>query len=74
MTRKIDTLRGHMAAGRWPEAIKLAATFARLGPERETILKGREALNRPDFQRQLGRDPHALIENAKAALRDRYGD
>lgn len=73
MTPKIDILRGHMAAGRWPEAIKLAASFPRLGEEKAAILKGREALLRPDFQRQLGRDVPAMVEGAKAALRRRYG-
>ena len=71
--RKIDTLRGHMAGGRWPEAIKLAATFGALGAEKAAILKGREALLRPAFQRQLGRAPELLIDAARAALCRRYG-
>lgn len=69
---KIDTLRAHMAAGEWCAAIKLAASFGELGAERGPILSGREALLRPAFQKQLGREPAALIEAAKAALRRRY--
>lgn len=70
---KIDVLRAHMAGGAWPAAIKLAASFGELGAERGPILSGREALLRPAFQRQLGRDPAAQIELAKQALGRRYG-
>jgi hypothetical protein len=70
--KKIDLLRHYMAAGKWDAAIKLAAGFGELGAERAAILSGREALLRPDFQRQLGKQPDELVEAAKAALLRRY--
>lgn len=68
-----ERVRAEMDAGNWREAILAAAKFPDLGDERDAILSGREAIVRPAFQRQLKRDPEALIEVAKAALRRRYG-
>ena len=73
-TRKIDVVRAAMAGGDWSAAIRAAAKFADLGVERDAILSAREALLRSAFQRQLGRDPQALIEAGKAALIRRYGN
>jgi len=71
--KKIELLRAHLAAGRWRDALRLANSFARLGAHRTRITRGWEALQRPDFYRQIGRDPDALVEDAFAALRERYG-
>ena len=71
--RKIDTLRALMAAGEWPRAFALAASFGRLGAEKAAIERAHEACIRPAFQRQLKRDPEHLIELGKAALARRYG-
>lgn len=71
--KKIDAVRSAMGAGDWPQAIKLAAKFQQLGDERNAILSAREAVLRPGFQRQLGRDPAALVEAGKQALIRRYG-
>jgi hypothetical protein len=62
-----------MRADDWPRAIALAAKFPRLGPDKTAIMRAHEALARPDFQRQLGRCPDALIAAGKAALVRRYG-
>jgi hypothetical protein len=62
-----------MRADDWPLAINLAAKFPRLGDESKDIMRAHEGLTRPDFQRQLGRDPNMLIEAGKAALIRRYG-
>ena len=72
--RKIDTLREYMAAGEWERAMALASTFARLGDQKRRIMGAHEAFKRPDFQRQLGRDPAKLIEDGIEALRERYGN
>ncbi len=63
-----------VAAEDWRGALALASTFARLGKEREAILAAHEAMQRPDFQRQLKRDPEAQIAAGIEALRARYGD
>lgn len=61
-----------MAAGDWDRAITFAARFQQLGDARNDILSAREALLRPDFQRQLGRDPATLRAVGIAALQRRY--
>jgi hypothetical protein len=68
----LDLIRALVRAGRWDEAILVAAKFPDLGDQAEAIQRGREAIQRPAFQRQLKRDPEALIEAAKAALLERW--
>ena len=75
MTRaptKISQLRAAAAREDWREALRLAAGFQRLGTERGAILAAWEAMQRPAFQRQLGRDPEQLITAGIAALKARY--
>lgn len=72
--RKIDAVLAAMAIGNWREATRLAAKFPRLGQHARAIMQAHEAYTRPDFQRQLGRDPQQLIEAGKAALEERYGN
>lgn len=74
MKRPMDILREHMAAGRWPEALRLAASWPRLGAETAAIRNGWEACARPAFQRQLGRDPVQQVAAGIAALQRRYSD
>ena len=71
--RKLDAVLAAMRTGDWPLAIRLAAKFPRLGPQTKAIMRAHEACERPEFQRQLGRDPAALIEAGKAALIERFG-
>lgn len=61
-----------MREGRWPDAILGAAKFPDLGDHAAAIHRGREAILRPAFQRQLRRDPAAMIEEAQAALLARW--
>lgn len=72
MRKKIDVLREHMRSGRWNEAITLAGSFSRLGEHKVAITRAKEAVLRPDFQRQLGRDIDSLIAEGVAALKERY--
>ncbi len=52
--------------------MRIASRFPRLGSDRAVILAAWEAVARPDFQRQLGREPEALIEAGIAALKSRF--
>lgn len=61
-----------MRERRWNDAILLAAKWSDLGDHAAAIHRGREAILRPSFQRQLKRDPAQMIEEAKAALLERY--
>lgn len=72
MKTKLSILREHMAAGRWREAIRLAARFPQLGDQRGAILDAQLAYTSPDFCRGIRKDPAALIEAGIAALRARY--
>jgi hypothetical protein len=72
--RKLDAVVSAMRAGQWNIALQLAAKFPRLGAEEVDITRAREAILRPDFMRQLGKDPSVLIEAGKAALLRRYPD
>ena len=71
---KLDAVTDAMRAGDWPKALSLAAKFPRLGDEKREIMQANEALKRPDFQRQLGRDPEQLIAAGQMALIRRYGN
>ena len=72
--RKLDAVLSAMNEGDWNDAIKLAAKFPRLGPQSKAIMQANEAIMRPAFQRQLGRDTAKLIDAGKAALIERYGN
>ena len=71
--RKLDFVLDAMRAGNWEKAICLAAKFPNLGCEKRTIMQANEAIQRPDFQRQLGRCPEQLIALGQMALVRRYG-
>jgi hypothetical protein len=60
MTTKISKLR-ESAAGKWTEALRMAARFPRLGDERTAILRAWNAHLRPEFYRQLRQDPEAVV-------------
>ncbi len=72
MQTKISILREHMAAGRWHDALKMAAKFPQLGDQKVAITRGADALKHPDFYRQLGKDVAVLVDAGVAALRARY--
>jgi hypothetical protein len=72
MRLKIDILRELMAENKWNDAIKFAAKFHDLGSEKAAITRAKDALNNPEFYRQLKKDPSALIEEGRFALLRRY--
>jgi hypothetical protein len=69
---KLSRLQTLMAAGEWDKALALAARFPRLGAARDAVLAAHNARLRPDFYRQIGRDPAELVAAGIAALRSRY--
>lgn len=70
--KKIDILREHLSKKDYRSAILLASSFPRLGAEKQAIMQAREALLRPDFQRQLGRDVDAIIEKGRQTIIVKY--
>jgi len=61
-----------MKQGEWAKALSLAAKFPQLGDHKDAIVRGHEACVRPDFYRQINRDPDILVKIGIAALTDRY--
>ena len=72
MERKIDQLIAAMRGGDYRAALRVAARFPRLGEHRDAIVRGWQALQTPEFYREIGRDPEALVASGVAALQERY--
>ncbi|WP_175689684.1 hypothetical protein [Burkholderia anthina] len=72
MKTKISIVREHMAAGRWQEAIRIAARFPKLGAERAAILDAHGAYTNPRFFAQIGKDVETLKQAGQRALVLKY--
>lgn len=62
-----------MSAGRWQEAIRLAARFPRLDQHRSAILDAHMAYTNPRFLVQIGKSIEAAKDLGREALIERYG-
>ena len=71
---KASIVREHMAAGRWQEAIRIAARFPRLDQHRAAILDAHGAYTNPRFFSQIGKNVEFLKEAGRVALIDRFGE
>lgn len=71
---KLSIVREHMTAGRWQEALRIAARFPQLGEHKAAIVAAHEAYAHPGFYVQLGRDLDSLKEAGKRALISRFGE
>jgi hypothetical protein len=69
---KLAKLLDLMELGDWPAAIRFAAKFQRLGDHRDDLLRAKDALQNPDFYRQIKRDPDALVQSGIDALKSKY--
>lgn len=72
METKLSKVLAAMDAGDWARAFSIASKFARLGSQKAEIMRAQSALLSPDFYRQLGLDPSAVIEIGKKAMRARF--
>ena len=72
MATKLSQLMVMIEACDWIAAIKFAAKFPDLGKERDDVLRAKDAINNPEFYRQIKKDPDSLIETGKAALVRKY--
>ncbi len=73
MDTKLNKLKLMWAAGDYRGALKLAASWPRLGDDKSVITCGWSALQNEKLYRQMGRDPVALYRAALAAVATRYG-
>jgi len=62
----------HMRNGEWAAALRLAASFPRLGEHRDAIQRGWQATVRPEWSAQMGRDASQDVEAGIEALKARY--
>ena len=65
---KLDQLRAAWARGDLLGALRIAARFWDRSPETMIFKRGWDAAQRPDFYRQLKRDPEAIKAEALDAL------
>lgn len=70
---KATRLRALVAAEDWRGALRLARTISRLGADKAVLERAWEAFVRPDFCRQLKRDPEALKRAGIEVLKRRWG-
>ncbi len=69
---KLTKLRTAAYAGDWEKAISIASKFPVLGKHKAAIMSAHEAYQRPDFQRQVGKNPEQLKAAGIAALKEKY--
>lgn len=72
MKTKLSKLKELMATGDFRAALKLAASFSQLGSQKIQIRRGWQAIQSPDFYREIGKNPDELVAAGVAAIRERY--
>ena len=72
MKTKLSILLTYIHDENWRAALKLASSFHCLGPHKKTIQQGWEAFARPNFYKQIGKDPEQLINCGVSALKEKY--
>lgn len=72
MVKKIDQLREFVAVGDWISALRLAARFPRLGSEKVVITRAWDAVQNPEFYRQIGKCPQELFAAGCSAIKSKY--
>lgn len=70
--KKVEKLAGLMNSGNWHSALRLAASWPRLGEHEKAIRQAWAAESNPNFYRQLGKDVDKLVAGGIAALKARY--
>ena len=70
---KLSQVRDALAAGDVKKALRIAAKMGQLGDQAERITRAWNALTKPDFYRELGFDPDALVADGVVAMRERWG-
>lgn len=73
MDTKLEKLKIMWAAGEYRAALKLAASWPRLGEHKDPIQQGWAAASNPAFYWQIGKEPAALYRTGLVAVAHRYG-
>lgn len=69
----LELLKALWAAGEYRKALKLAASWPRLGVHKAVIERGWMATSRRQFTIELGRDPDITYVAGLLAVAERYG-
>lgn len=69
---KTGMIRAAWTAGDKLGALRIASRFWDRSDDTKTFKRGWDAHSNPDFYRQLGRDPAALVEAAYAAIARKF--
>ena len=72
METKLEKLKKMWAAGDYRAALKLAASWPRLGDHKGAIQRGWAAVTHESIYRQMGKDPEELYRAGLVAVADRY--
>ena len=70
--KKVEILAEMMNRGDWHSALRLAASWPKLGDQEKAIRQGWAAESNPALYRQMGKDPEQLVAVGVAALKERY--
>ena len=65
-------MKAAVAAEDWHTALRLAKELSTIGEDESVVSRAWEALVRPDFLRQVRKDPDAALAEGVAALRRRF--
>lgn len=68
----LTTIRAALACGDTVNALRFAVKYKSRGEQAETIRRAWAAHQNPDFYRQIGEDPEALIAAGVQAMREKY--
>lgn len=72
MRSKLDQVREAWAAGDKIAALRIASRFFDRSEDTKTFQRGWDAHKNPDFFRQIGKDPDALVSAALDALERKF--
>ena len=72
MERKTDIIRDALARGDNRKAISVASRFFDRGADTQLFKQAQGAVNNPQFYRQIGKNPDAIIAAAIARLNHRF--
>lgn len=73
LTTKTADIKAAIAAGDKIGALRIASRFFDRTPETQVFKRGWDAHSNPAFYRQIGKEPDALVDEAYAAIVNKFG-
>lgn len=72
MLSKTECIKAKLALGDWPSALRIASRFCDRSNDTLVFKRGFDALQHPDFYRQLGKNPDVIVNAAIERLHARF--